>query len=428
MSATATRAPVRMHRLTVENFMRLQAVDVRMDDRGNLVQITGWNDQGKSSFLDAIQAALGGTAACPEKPIRNGQSRASVTIDLGDLIVERRWSEGRSSLTVRSQDGAKYPTPQAILDELVGRLTFDPIAFQKMRPKDQAETLRSLAGLDFSDLDSRRSDLYQQRTLVNRDLKSAEARLAAFPVDPYPPAGPVSVQGLAAEYRMAAAFIKESDALRHKAAQINREVLVADAKVEALRLKLQEATSDRDRLAAAAQEADLIAGNRVDPDLASLEKALGDAEATNKRVEANRQRASVCGEVEGLRERAEDLTARIEAVDGERAGRLAEARFPVEGLDLDTASDTVLFRGIPLSQASQSQRLRVSLAIASALNPTLRLVLVRDTPMLDPTTMQALESWADEQDIQILLERVADPEEGIGIVIEDGRIKGENPF
>ena len=37
---------------------------------------------------------------------------------------------------------------QGVLDKLIGKLTFDPLAFCNQKAKEQAETLRQLAGLD----------------------------------------------------------------------------------------------------------------------------------------------------------------------------------------------------------------------------------------------------------------------------------------
>lgn len=58
--------------LEAENFKRLKAV--RIEPNGNgITVISGNNANGKSSVLDAIQAAIGGKRATPEKPIRDGQ-------------------------------------------------------------------------------------------------------------------------------------------------------------------------------------------------------------------------------------------------------------------------------------------------------------------------------------------------------------------
>ena len=115
--------------LTAENVKRLRAVEITPD--GNVVTITGRNAQGKTSVLDAIWLALGGGAASKGtiRPIRDGEEKASVRLDLGDLVVTRTWTGDKTALTVTAADGAKYTSPQGILDALVGRLSFDPLEF-----------------------------------------------------------------------------------------------------------------------------------------------------------------------------------------------------------------------------------------------------------------------------------------------------------
>ncbi|MGH9252599.1 MAG: AAA family ATPase, partial [Acidimicrobiales bacterium] len=117
-------------KLTAENIKRLRAVEITPD--GNTVIITGRNGQGKTSVLDSIWYALGGGPAAKGtiRPVRDGQNRAEVTVDLGDLVVTRSWtSAGGTALRVENTDGARYKSPQQMLDGLVGKLSFDPLTF-----------------------------------------------------------------------------------------------------------------------------------------------------------------------------------------------------------------------------------------------------------------------------------------------------------
>ena len=64
----------RIVKLDVENIMRVNAVHIEPD--GNVVILGGNNAQGKTSVLDAISMAIGGTRLCPDVPIREGQDEA----------------------------------------------------------------------------------------------------------------------------------------------------------------------------------------------------------------------------------------------------------------------------------------------------------------------------------------------------------------
>src|SRR5262245_45260325 len=109
--------------LTAENVKRLKLVNIT--PKGEYVEITGKNGSGKTSVLDSIWWALGGKADIQAQPIRRGADKASIRLDLGSMVVERKFlSSGATTITVKNAEGAIYPSPQAMLDELIGRLSF----------------------------------------------------------------------------------------------------------------------------------------------------------------------------------------------------------------------------------------------------------------------------------------------------------------
>lgn len=92
-------------RLKSENVKRLNAVEITPE--GNLIVIGGKNEAGKSSVLDSIQYVLAGGDSLPAMPIRKGQKKAQVVVDLGDIVVTRVFTVGNSRLEVANKDGGK---------------------------------------------------------------------------------------------------------------------------------------------------------------------------------------------------------------------------------------------------------------------------------------------------------------------------------
>ena len=72
-------------------------------------------------------------------------------------------------------------------------------------------------------------------------------------------------------------------------------------------------------------------------------------------------------------------------------------------------------------KASSAEQLRVSTAIGFGMNKKLKLMLIRDGSLIDSSGMELLQAMAEEQDAQIIIERVSNGEK-IGIVIEDGSV------
>ena len=119
---------MRIIKLKAENIKRLKAVEIT--PTGDIVQVTGRNGQGKSSLLDAIWWALGGTKAIQDQPIRKGQRKAKVEIDLGKYIVTREFSQHASKLHVAKRMTDSTGTvgrPQEVLDGLLSKVAFDPL-------------------------------------------------------------------------------------------------------------------------------------------------------------------------------------------------------------------------------------------------------------------------------------------------------------
>jgi hypothetical protein len=87
-----------------------------------------------------------------------------------------------------------------------------------------------------------------------------------------------------------------------------------------------------------------------------------------------------------------------------------------------------LYRGFPFEQASSAEQLRVSAAIGMALNPELKVMLIRDGSLLDAESLRLLSELAERADHQIWIERVSTGEE-VSVVIEDGLVagRGEQP-
>src|SRR3990167_8194324 len=129
--------------LIAENVKKIRAVEIR--PTGELVEITGRNGAGQSSVLDSLWWALAGAKHTQAGPLRKGARRARNRLDLGELIVERRFTETGSTLTVEKADGARFPSPQTMLDALLGALAFDPLAFVNQDPREQFEALRRTA-------------------------------------------------------------------------------------------------------------------------------------------------------------------------------------------------------------------------------------------------------------------------------------------
>ena len=407
---------MRVIHLTAENVKRLRAVDITPAHHVQVV--TGRNAQGKTSVLDALWLALGGGTAkkANPRPVRDGAERARVCVDLGDLVVTRSWTDDdHSSLTVSSPDGATYGSPQKMLDALVGRISFDPLAFMNLDAKAQRQQLLELVDLPFDAdaLDADRRDIYDRRTDVGRNLRAAQANLAAMPE---PPEGTPDVEQSPSELvaELAAATGRNSAADRAQA-DLDR----TNERMWALDRQIADLQAERDKLhQQSARLNDEVAGlKRVDT--APIEERLLALDGINAQVRAKRERDRVSWLVADLEAEQKEMTESIDTIDKRKADGLAAATMPVDGLGFD--EDGVTFQGQPLVQASAAEKIRVSLGIAMALNPTLRVIRILDGSLLDSENMALIADMARDRDYQVWIERIKNSSE-TAVVIEDGQV------
>jgi hypothetical protein len=429
---------MRVLKLSAENFKRLKAVEIVPN--GAVVEVRGRNGVGKSSVLDAIWAALGGADAAPGRPIRSGADKAEITLDLGDLVVTRRFlPSGNSPLIVAAQDGARYPSPQAVLDRLIGKISFDPLEFTRMKPRDQLDTLRGLVNLDvdLDALDLQRAAFYGQRTDANREAKQLRGQAAGVIVPAGLPAERVDTAALAAEVERAGEHNRNVERQRGARSAARTKIESTEASIAALRDRrrklLQEARLLYQQIKGAeTRQRELEAGFADLPPLAepidtsAIVARVREAEGINAGIVERERRAALEDAATIAEQRSDQLGEAIEAVDAEKARAIERANLPVAGLGFGDGG--VLFNGVPFEQASQAEKIRVSVAIAMSANPELRVLCVRDGSLLDDDSLRLLTELVTERDYQLWLERVGDEAAETGVVIEDGAVRGALPL
>ena len=161
-------------------------------------------------------------------------------------------------------------------------------------------------------------------------------------------------------------------------------------------------------------------GRLVDEDLSDLKSQMASAEDHNAKVRENELFEKTRSELHAVERRHEGFQTKIHKVDEERERRLAAAEFPVEGLGFD--ENGVTLKGFPFEQASDAEKLRVSVAMGLAMNPKLKVILVRDGSLLDDKSLLLVHEMAKAAKAQVWIERVGEGEE-CTVIIEAGRIK-----
>jgi len=157
------------------------------------------------------------------------------------------------------------------------------------------------------------------------------------------------------------------------------------------------------------------------PDVLTLKNGLAGLEEQNEKFRDNAAYTELEAEIWELQNDVDGATAGIAGIDNKKKKTMASAQFPVEGLGLEDAG--VTFEGLPLQEVASSVQLRVSIAIGIALNPTLKILLIRNGNLLDDDSLKLVAQQAEKADAQVWVEYVTASAEGVSVMLEDGHIQ-----
>lgn len=417
-------------------------IEAHIDAEGDhVIEVVGKNRQGKTSVLDAIWAALRGGDFSRQTtvPLREGEARASVRLDLGDIIVTRTWKRGgpkAGTLILTTSKGTPIDGPQGYLDSLLGRFALNLDDFAKLDTKEQVNVLLGLVELPYNpyELETERAGIFEARRIAKKEREALEARVAAVPDIP---------KDAPKERISATALYAELEAIRDHNGQVDeQEELLARAEgdhasadfalseaeeaVQAAQTALALAKQDREakvklrddaatRHDQQAQHVKSLERHEDGPVRARIETM----DEQNVLVERREQLRALVAERDEKTELVDDLNDRLDKIDETKRAGLAAAQLPVEGMSFD--EDGISLHGQPWLNLSGSERIIVAAGIAIAQNPEIRILRIDRGEELDRETIEQLRALAVEKDYQLWISRVSNDDDG-DVRIVEGRV------
>lgn len=410
--------------LSVENYKRITGAVVQFDvNDAGVVEIGGRNEQGKSSFLDALEVAIAGRKGPKaSKPVHAGADRARIVASFEEedgtkIVVHREFREDGTTSIVVKQDGLKVGKTTELLDRLWSHVAFDPFAWASLPSKEQVDTLVRVSGVDPAPFDKKYRETFEKRTSVNVEAKRLAGVLEGLPEKD---------EGLAArELVSVGALMEQIDALSKRNLErddIRDNIRTDGFEVARQRNIIAEAEARiRDLTAHSETLASKLVELGDDEDPVPIRAEIASAQETNDAIRQQRERARIEEEHAELVDRAKNLTGLLEETAASKRQAFADADMPVPGLTIEDSE--VYLDGTPFSQTSSGGKLRTSVAIAMALNPELRAIIIRDGSLLDSENRRIIDELAKANDFAVFME-VVDESAPSGIVFEDGKIRG----
>lgn len=417
--------------LKINDLKRITAIEIN-PATGQPIILTGDNGNGKSSVLDSIILALDNSGL--DDPIRHGRPSGSVKLTLGsdkaEYLLERKVTKSGDKLTLTDANGIAVQKPQTFLNGLLGNYAFDPLEFTRLKSKDQVEALKQAAGLDFTDIDAKRKEHYDERTIVTRDGKEAAAQLAGLTAPGEGiPAEEVSAVDLVGKLRgleEAARAAKSAWDHAELCTQNHASALQDVARYEAQLASAKELATEMEKVKvdALAEEARTNVASPSDAELQAAKDAIAQVDETNRAVRNAATYKSTETKLKALRLKVANLNRRIEEIDEEKKQAIQNANLPLDGLEL--TDEGVMMNGTFFSQLSTAEQIRVSTLVAMSQNPELKIVIIREGALMNSANLAMIAKLAAERGFQVWIERFQEEPSSVGLHIIDGAIAFED--
>src|SRR5688572_4003838 len=424
--------------ITISNFKSIS--DLTADFKGMTAIITGGNNKGKTSFLRGIPDRI--RFVRPDVMVKEGEKegRGELVLTSGERFIWEFDTAGRDKLTYITKDGSQRQSVTMDLGKEFFPPTFDIDKFLQSSPKQQTKQLQTIIGLDFTDIDKRYEVAYNERTERNREAELYHVKLEKMikcdrvdPVDLTELQAKKEVeknklnslylenkkknQETRTNWEIKKAGI-DKDCNVHNEDQAKRKA-VSDSCFQAT-LTLKSAGFEGDTEVFLNKLRDGLKPNMVPselypkeptyidemPDRTELDKIDADiisASETNAKALKYKEYIDHKKATEDAKHAAKDADEHVKSIENERQKMLESANMP-KGISI--TSDGITVDGLPLdrNQISTSKLYTSALRIAS-INLGEVKTLYFDASFLDKNSLAEIESWAQDNDLQLLIER-----------------------
>lgn len=408
-----------------ERTKNLKAVEIRPN--GDVV-LSGKNGQGKSNILNVIMSVLTGKRL--EDPIKHGEEDAECLIDVGDFKVIKKWTAKGEYIKVVMANGDVKAKPMEFLGGIIGDISFDPLEFSTMKPKEQKEILQKLAGLDFTDIESEYQKTFLERSTVNIEIKGIVAQLQNLQApDPRLPNEEISfkdeldrLQQLRDKRKAFLDVINISNEKQQGISNSENIIKQCEEKIKDIQYAIKVA-QDAIKNFQIDIDALVIPSEVTENEIIAVEASLQDIEKKNVQIRAAARYRKLIKDSEKVKQEADGFTQTLNRLEQDKATRIANAPMPIIGLSL--GDESVMYNGEIFSNLSEGQKTKVSTAISMALNPLLKIIFIRRWADLDSEGKKELTDLAHAKGYDIWAE-VVDESGELGYFIEAGEVKAIN--
>ena len=401
-------------RASVKNFQCLEEKEIVLN--GQSILVIAKNGGGKSTLIRAIKSA-GNANILPVKSIKEGEEYAKIEIEVGNddkkYTFETFFSpeNQKGKVVVTDEEGTRI-TGKSAQQSILGSFTFDPFQFIKLgqtstgKPSKEGvreqinilkEFLTDEERTKLAQLDVDYIENYDERTMVNRELKSLEVEADGSDI-PQEDILKYENHKKDRESELIASLEKASSTSADYArVEMGRKNAVTE--VEVLKAKIIELESK-------IKEADAYLKKTKKIDVEAINKELTEVREFNKMHDSIQYKISLTKKIRDKRKETEELTNKLTEIKAGKKSIVENSNLPIK--DLTFGDDEILYRELPLNEDHHPKSLIIAIGvqIAMAKNPNLKCIFIDDASLLDDKTLKWLYKKCDDSGYQIIAEMV----------------------
>lgn len=394
-------------KLSIRNYLRI--VFYKTDKLGKLNLITGGNEVGKTSFVQAIKEAFKSSGNDPGL-ITIGENKAEIFVTLNNGIeIQRKISMGGNTVKV-IKEGQPLDSPQKFLNSLIGGLQFNPIEFALAKEKPRRTMLLSAMPFQLK-VESLVNELGGQVDIAVLDLSTFDFSKHGLEVL-------ADIQKHVYDRRHEQGIIVDqlTKSIREDRKRIPETLNVKKFEDFDLNTKIEERSTMEGIITAQEKDEESLDAlrdlktekeneiKRKEDDLVRLKSELKEIQSRGSDLYDKTARferpdtAAIIAEIDAFQEFRE-FSLQLKAIedkkiDLESAGMvhrnlndlhkalvneipkklLAEIKLPIDDLTID--GDKILIGGVPLDKMADSAKIKISVEIAQALCGDLKVICI----------------------------------------------------
>lgn len=424
--------PLRITHLIQKDFKRVESVEIVPGDK-TLILVHGPNEQGKTSILDGIIAAVGGGRKSPAMSVRKGAESAVNELWLSDeegpkYRIVRTATDSDSTLRVydvSEKIPASLKAPQKLLDSFIADISFDPLKFMRAGKDEAMKLLLSAVGMlaTYEKYQSQRRGLLDARNEAERKLAQENATVASMPHHPDVKDRKSDDEARAAVNAANAhntsiddaeddiqRLLDNQDSDARNADEGEKRMVDSIAKMEASLKASKEQLKEMQKARAEieASYVEQIAEARKVREGLGVKKTADDmmqsveaVAAHNRKVDENERRAAAESRVNAAKKAFADIQKQVEELDAKAREDLESSPIGAAVPGLVVKDDGIYHNDVPIEQASGMRKLELSLLVGMAANPRLRVMCVDEIDRVDDDSLKRIVAFCKKNKYQL---------------------------